>query len=265
MAGTSITLCLPAEAAERVEEAVAEAMEPFYLDAPGREENRIWDSWRIVGRAFNVLPGHETDPRLVAPRPSRWGGYVESPVNDAGWCAGGPRELLDFGASTEEARQLADAVWLHWHRSAAELPAAQPYDVYYGRHVTEGCAYSRERAAADYWSQPLLRAYEEHRAGLSTARYSSNFLFLPDPVVQVGQKPRERFVEGRAAWALPRRNVLSLGGWWYEDGGPVAHGACRHRDECPHRPELPDGQQHIDRYLADLPGDTLLVGLHCHV
>ncbi|MFI9508067.1 hypothetical protein [Nocardia sp. NPDC052566] len=65
--------------------------------------------------------------------------------------------------------------------------------------------------------------------------------------------------------ALPRRNVLSLAGWWCEDGGPGIHGMCHSLADCPHEPDLPAGYDHIADYLAALPGDTLLVNVRCHV
>ncbi|MGA5822304.1 hypothetical protein ACPC54_31095 [Kitasatospora sp. NPDC094028] len=269
MARMSITVCLPAREAGRVEEAVGEAMAPFELDCTGGADLDIWDSWRITGGTvhgggFNVLPGHERDARLLHEFPNRWlTGHVPVP-NDFGWCAGGPRELLDFTATREQAAELADAVWRRWHELAGELPTPRPLESYLARHHADAMTYSSQQAYEDFGAQPLLRAFADYRRSLPTERFRGAFLWLPDPLADVGGRPRAEFVASTAAQALHRRNVLTLDGWWYEDGGPGLHGAC-HSGACPHEPDLAPGYDHISGYLTDLPGDTLLVNVHCHV
>ncbi|MER5866626.1 hypothetical protein [Kitasatospora sp. NPDC002040] len=269
MAGMSITVCLPSREDGRVEEAVAKAMAPFEIDYTRGEDLDIWDSWRITGGTahgggFNVLPGHEGDARLLHEFPNRWWpGHVPVP-NDFGWCAGGPRELLDFSASPEAACELADAVWQRWHQLAAELPPPRSLDFYLARHFAEAMTYSSQQAHADYVAQPLVRAFTDYLKVLPTERFSSAFLFLADPVAKVGGSSREEFIARCTPYALRRRNVLTLEGWWYEDGDPGVHGAC-HSDACPHEPDLAPGFGHVNSYLAALPGGTLLVNVHCHV
>lgn len=268
MAGMRITVCLPAEAVDRIEGAVADAMAPFEIDYTSGEELDIWDGWQITGGkphggGFNVLPGQEANPRLIHEPPHRWNEY-NSALNDFGWCAGGPRELLDFSASREDARQLAETAWQRWQGLAAELPPPEPWMVYYDRHVAEFRTYSIEQAQADYRGQPLVRAFDDYLATQLTDRYSYWFLRFLDPVVEVGGTRHDEFVRRRVDAALPQRNVLTLDNWWYEDGGPGIHGMCDSPGQCQHPPQLRD-QQHIDRYLADLPGDTLLVNVRCHV
>ncbi|MFF4446272.1 hypothetical protein [Streptomyces sp. NPDC001502] len=61
------------------------------------------------------------------------------------------------------------------------------------------------------------------------------------------------------------RHVLTLDGWWYGEDDPV-HGDCGGPDACVHRPPLPGPRATATtRYLEELPGDTLLVYLRCHV
>ncbi|MEV6207866.1 hypothetical protein [Kitasatospora sp. NPDC051914] len=77
MAGMSITVCLPAQEAGRVEAAVEEAMAPFEIDYTRGEDLDIWDFWVITGGSargggFHVLPGHERDPRLVRQFSPMW-------------------------------------------------------------------------------------------------------------------------------------------------------------------------------------------------
>ncbi|MFF1367547.1 hypothetical protein [Streptomyces virginiae] len=62
------------------------------------------------------------------------------------------------------------------------------------------------------------------------------------------------------------RHVLTLDGWWYGEDEPAVHGGCDGPDACVHRPPLPwlRGATRTG-YLEELPGDTLLVKLRCHV
>ncbi|WP_406265328.1 hypothetical protein OH779_17635 [Actinacidiphila glaucinigra] len=100
---------------------------------------------------------------------------------------------------------------------------------------------------------------------MPTQRFWYWFLQGLDPVEDVGRSERETFVAEQVAYALRRRNVLTLNGWWYEDGGPGIHGECHGPATCPHEPELLAEQERVDGYLLDLPGDTLLVNVKCHV
>ena len=269
MAGMSITVCLPGAAADQVDEAVADAMAPFEIDGTREGGLDIWDAWYITGGqanggGFNVLPGRERDPRLIRSR--RWDRKSERLPNDFGWCAGGPRELLDFSASHEEARRLAEAAWRRWHELAAELPPADPWKVYRDRAEAGFGWYDGAQVPADYRAQPLVRAFDAYLRTLPTQRFWYWFLQGVDPVEDVGRSERETFVAEQVAYALRRRNVLTLNGWWYyEDGGPGIHGECHGPATCPHEPELPAEQERVDGYLLELPGDTLLVNVKCHV
>ncbi|MFI0943192.1 hypothetical protein [Streptomyces sp. NPDC021020] len=270
MAGTSITVCLPAGAADDVEAAVAEAMAPFEIDHTAGDDRDIWDAWYVSGGTahgggFTVLPGREHDSRLLHEIPGRWWrpGSQATP-NEFGWCAGGPRGLLDFSASREEAAELAEAAWQRWHELARELPEPRARDVFRARRRTDP-GYSREQAAADYRAQPLLRAFEDYLETLPTERYWWGFLRSMDPVTDIGPASLEEFLVRTLPSALNTRNVLTLDGWWHEDGAPGIHGACPSPAACPHTPGVPAGQDHVDAYLLDLPADTLLVNVHCHV
>ncbi|MFI0901332.1 hypothetical protein [Streptomyces sp. NPDC020983] len=266
----SITVCLPAGAADDVEEAVAQAMAPFESDGSGSPERDVWDSWYVSGgtvhgSGFNVLPGHERDPRLIHEIPGRWWRPgAEATPNEFGWCAGGPRGLLDFSASVEEAGALAEAAWRRWHELAGELPEPLPRGTFTARRRTEP-GYSREQAGADYHGQPLLAAFEAYLEKLPTERYRWDFLRSVDPVADVGSATLEEFLARTLFSALNTRNVLTLDGWWHEDGGPGIHSLCHGPATCPHTPGIPAGQEHADAYLRDLPADTLLVNVHCHV
>ncbi|MFG2819741.1 hypothetical protein ACGFX4_09970 [Kitasatospora sp. NPDC048365] len=266
----SITVCLPPSAADRVEEAVAEAMAPFEIDYARGEDLDIWDAWRITGGTvhgggFPVVTGAENDVRLIHEIPSRFLSVQEVAPNDFGWCAGGPRGLLDLSASYEQAVELADAAWLRWRELARDLPAPSPWQAFLARHDAAPLLYTSQHASADYWAQPLVRAFTAYVETLPVAGFSFWFLRPMDPVARIGSTPREEFVAKAAAWALNRRNVLTLEGWWHEDGGAGVHGRCDTPAACPHAPDVAAGQEHVDAYLKALPDDVLLVNVHCHV
>jgi hypothetical protein len=93
MAGLTVTVCLPPlEADDDVETVLASVLAPFDLDSDNPSDRGMWDSWRILGN-FAVVPGHWDDPRLIHDMPA-WDGTPEPRV--PGYCAGGPRGLLDF-------------------------------------------------------------------------------------------------------------------------------------------------------------------------
>ncbi|MEV2220764.1 hypothetical protein AB0E01_12885 [Nocardia vinacea] len=271
MAGMRITVCLPALDVARVEAAVAEAMAPFEIDYTRDEDRDIWDSWRITGR-LPVLPDQERDPRLIQESSRIYDtrhGWVEWPrmaPDEFGWCAGGPRELLDLWTAQkyqDQARQVAEGAWQRWRELAAELPTVQPRQFYQDRHDADPGTYSSEQADADYAAQPLVHAYENYLRTSPSPRAWSMYTY--DPVVAVGSVDRDEFVAFVVERARPRHNVLSLDGWWYEDGWTGIHGACRSTADCPHEPEIAPGYDHLADYLAALPGDTMLVELRCHV
>ncbi|MFF4761560.1 hypothetical protein [Streptomyces sp. NPDC001292] len=61
----------------------------------------------------------------------------------------------------------------------------------------------------------------------------------------------------------PNTDVLTLDGWWLEGGTHAVHATCN-PSSCPHDPPKPTPRQGSEAYLADLPGDTIIVRLHCH-
>jgi hypothetical protein len=98
VAGISVVVCLPPEASKDLARALADAPEPFRLMCVP-EWRGIWDWWAVRGGSdgsgFKTLPGHEDDPRLIHDGPRYDGEPLPSPF---GWCAGGPRGLLDLSA-----------------------------------------------------------------------------------------------------------------------------------------------------------------------
>jgi hypothetical protein len=257
MAGLRIVVCLPGEARGRLEAAIGEAMAPFHMDFTRGDELDIWDHWAIsYFDGFVVRPGCEDDPRLILDD-SDGGGSKE--------CAGGPRDALNFSANTVEAGELAGAAWDLWHTCAVALPPPQPRRTFHNRPSDRSGRDFYRWVGEEYRAQPLVGAFDEGMKRLRVPGYAYWFLHFTDPVVQVGAQERETFIRQQTRIALPERNVLTLGGWWYEDGGPGIHGQCHSPARCPHKPGIPTGPTDLYAYLRDLPGDTLLVNLRCHV
>ncbi|WP_371657340.1 hypothetical protein [Streptomyces sp. NBC_00280] len=106
MANELLTVCLPPDAHQDLRAAIEAAMAPFDMNGDHEPYQGEWDQWWLgrPGEEFDVLPGHEADPRLVrAPRdasgePRHW---------TRGQCDGGPRGLLDFQGMRTRAAQLA--------------------------------------------------------------------------------------------------------------------------------------------------------------
>ncbi|MEU1187556.1 hypothetical protein [Streptomyces sp. NPDC005859] len=65
-----ITVCLPPVGPEGWKRAIGQAMDPFWYDREDRPHPDWvgeWSYWFVsrAGCLFDVLPGHEDDPRLV--------------------------------------------------------------------------------------------------------------------------------------------------------------------------------------------------------
>lgn len=270
MAGMRIVVCLPGDARTRLDEALAEAMAPFEIDFTRGEDLDIWDGWGICGNGthrdgLQLSPGYEDDPRIVRDR---------SDEGVPGWCAGGPREAMAFAGIRAEARDTARAAWDLWRELSRSHPPAEPRRVVAGTpwRTSQECGAGHladEEARAAFDAQPLVAAYREGVAALLEARRGydlGGFLQGGAAAETVGRTGREEFAAAESAGTPSHRHVLTLDGWWYGEDDPAVHGACDGPDVCVHRPPLPGPRQTATaRYLEELPGDTLLVKLRCHV
>ncbi|MFF4423302.1 hypothetical protein ACFY04_21410 [Streptomyces sp. NPDC001549] len=121
-----------------------------------------------------------------------------------------------------------------------------------------------------YLAQPPAPAFREWAAGLPDHPDAGSFGAVlrraDDPLRMVGGRSREEFLAFGADRAVGYGNVLTLDGWWCEEGCDPVHGDCDGPDACVHRPPLPGPRATATtRYLEELPGDTLLVYVRCHV
>ncbi|MGW7207117.1 hypothetical protein [Streptomyces sp. NPDC054837] len=275
MAGVTVTVCLPAEAADDVEGALTKALAPFDSDAypdynpVGRG---MWDSRRILGgsdgRGFAVAPGYEDDPRLVHDEPAPDG----TPRPSApGVCAGGPRALLDFSRPHLASERAAAASWDLWHTLSAVHPAAVPLADFVDRWRNDPTTFPGDRYAdnmfAAYRGQPLIKAYLDHPFSLDMGYLG--FLGDTDPSEHpvIGYKgTRAEYIRDLTSTRTSNTDVLTLDGWWlevYEHGIEVVHAFCE-PELCPHDPALPAAWPGSEAYLANLPGDTIIVRVHGH-
>lgn len=99
-----INVCLKPCATHEVNAALTAAMAPFDINLSDDDFNPEgeWDWWRIDaghGDRFAVKPEHDGDPRLIHADDDR------EPLR----CDGGPRGLLDFAATRQQAVDRAHA------------------------------------------------------------------------------------------------------------------------------------------------------------
>ncbi|MFG2876542.1 hypothetical protein ACGFYU_16385 [Streptomyces sp. NPDC048337] len=275
MAGFRLTVCLPGEAGERLDEAVGEALAPFWIDQDRdvHVDLRIWDHWRISGGSnrvgYRIRPGREGDPRIVHDQPL-WDGTVEPSL--PGWCAGGPRGLLVVRGRSERTAELAGAAWDHWQEVLREHPPARPWEDFrpdpLGRERSDYEA-ACIAAHAEYLAQTPVAPFRAWAAGLpadpAVDGFDSVLRAIEDPLGIFGSYSREAYVRYGAGWAAACENVLTLDGWWCEWGDDPLHGACDDPTACPHTPPPTREPEAVAAYLAGLPEDTLLVSVRCHV
>ncbi|WP_405832797.1 MULTISPECIES: hypothetical protein [unclassified Streptomyces] len=275
MAGYRLTACLPGEAGEHLDEAVGEALAPFWTDQDRdvSQDLRIWDHWRISGGAegvgFRIRPGCEDDPRIVRDRPG-WAGTVEPAL--PGWCAGGPRGLLVVHGTSERTAELAGAAWDHWQEVLREHPRTRPWEDFrpnpLGRERSDYEA-ACIAAHAEYLAQTPVAPFREWAAALpadpAVDGFESVLRAIEDPLGTIGTYSREAYVSYGGSWAAACENLLTLDGWWCERGRAPLHGACGDPAACPHTPPSVRDAQAAAAHLAGLPADTLLVSVRCHV
>ncbi|MDX2854222.1 hypothetical protein PV342_38540 [Streptomyces sp. PA03-3a] len=269
MAGVWVTVCLPAEAADDVQGALARAVAPFYIDTDDNPVERgMWDTRRIQGGSdglgFAVAPGYEGDPRLIHDDPGHDGGLRPSVP---GVCAGGPRALLDFSQPHLASERAAAASWDLWHSLVALHPPAASLASFVERWRNDPQAFPGDRwgdeMLAAYRAQPLIAAYLDHPFSLRMGFLAFFGHDDPEEHPVIGYQGTRAEYIGRFTSPDPMEtDVLTVDGWWLEGGSYVVHASC-HPDHCPHdRPEpvWPGSEA----YLAGLPGDTILVRLRCH-
>jgi hypothetical protein len=270
MARVWVTACLPAEAAGDVQGALGEALAPFYLDTADNPVDRgMWDARHISGGSdgmgFAVAPGHMGDPRLIHDDPGYDG---SSRPNVPGVCAGGPRALLDFSQPNLAHERAVAASWDLWHSLSALHPPAVPLAVFVDRWQNDPDAFPGDRWGDEmlsaYRAQPLIRAYLDHPFSLNLGYLGFVGPAGPHEHPVIGYDgTRAEYIRELTRSHPPDTDVLTSDGWWLEGGSHAVHASCD-PGSCPHDPPKPTVWRGSEAYLADLPGDTILVRLRCH-
>ncbi|QIQ03611.1 hypothetical protein [Streptomyces liangshanensis] len=177
-------------------QAIGQAMAPFWYDREDRPRPDWvgeWSYWFVSAgnHLFDVLPGHEDDPRLV-----RYDDWTDSPENlPPSHCHGGPRALLDLDTPrTAESRRAADT-WTAYHALAERFRTQDP----------------RELTATASHEQPLIQTIESDPT--LEERFTSN------PALHFNED-QETYAARHAAAVLLTPTLLTLDGRWLEDGGP---------------------------------------------
>jgi hypothetical protein len=279
MVGISVWVCLDPSAGDDVVAAVSTAMAPFELWRTPAEELWQWDSWRIAGGhdrcGFHVVAGAEDDPRLVHDQPH----WSEGPQpSQPGWCAGGPRGLLDLHRRARDAERAAGPLWDLYQRLRAELPPLLPLEHFVGlpknqlprvptNYVTlsPGLQVNRGEVQArqQYDDQPIMR---ELRASPHWPTGAPPWIDArPSPF----DAPRDAYVAARVAWTVRSCSLVTLDGWWVDPDYPhypPVHGACDSWAACPHRDGMTDPWTPADihAYLDRQPDDVIIVRLRGH-
>lgn len=232
-----ITICLPPVGPDGLEQALEQAMAPFWYDREDRPHPDWvgeWSYWFVSGAGclLDVLPGHGDDPRLV-----RHDDWTEPPEDlPPSRCHGGPRGILDLDTPRAAEARRAAGTWTAYHAFADRHPPALPFRHFAERVRNLEPEHAREAAVAAFREQPLIQAIEADPA------LEERFTF--DPALHFDED-RETYVTRHVAAVLPTPALLTLDGRWVEAGGL-------------------DCMRMFNAYLDGLPGDTMVVRVLYH-
>lgn len=233
--------------------------EPVSLDGDGEtaryytittyNERSKWDWYQVGGRWSDYFVHRAesvTDPRLIVGEKS-WSnkGEPRKPYR----CDGGPRELLDFEALRDAKGLEAAAKYDKWTALIDGLPAAKPWAYFRDQHAATPDAYMIDRAREDYHAQPVYQA----------ANASEDFRWFTD-VIGHFDHSRDEHIDIARTGAVPGYALLTLDGQWIEAGEMGWFGMSGETEDS--RAEY---LKCANSYLDDLPGDTVLVAVDCHI
>jgi hypothetical protein len=239
MAKERVTVCVPPCDSGDVLGVIGAAMAPYDYNrdpVPGEPEVETWwDYWRIDGRGyeFQVVAGHEDDPRLIRGTETLSGEPRDVPPS---LCDGGPRGLLDLEAPRARAAVEARRAFEAWQAFASAYPPVRAMSYFRARHFADPDGYSQAQAEEDYGAQPAIVALDEAPDLLA--------LVGGDPVAHLGDD-LETYVRETADEALPTHGLLTLEGRWLGIAGPRL-------------------RRYFNEYLDALPADALVVRVLYH-
>ncbi|WP_017556656.1 hypothetical protein [Nocardiopsis baichengensis] len=225
--------------------APADGEPPILFDGVGRpyfastfNPRGEWDRWETGGRwkgYFHVLPGIERGSGLLQPHTSEKGARAD----------GGRKGLLALGSMRESAAREAELEWDIFQERAASLPPALGWSSF-ARLVSPD--YGRQRAEADYKSQPLVEALA--RTGLDR---------VMDYALDAPGASKEGYIEDRRSRAVTGASLLTLDGEWIDEpfGGWIG--------STPDVRSAAAGYRAMaNAYIDELTDDTWLVAVDAH-
>lgn len=231
---------------------------------PG-EAGKYGYAWYMPGQPTNVVkvvrrtnPNAKWDWWVVG---GRWCGFFplrEGAVGVAGQGAGAARGLraaagtadqlrvsdVDFDRARREAEERAHKLFDRWERLVAEHGKAEPWSFF--RKCEE-----LDKARAAYHAQPLVAASNkpEHEGGMGFR--------LGCWIDDLGYD-RDAYVKRERDWALVPYAIVKDGKWFAED--EMGWFGCS--DD---KIEQGDWNTQVQRLYDDLPPDTLLTLVDCHI
>jgi hypothetical protein len=259
-----VSVCLPPTAPGMMRAALAAALTPFDMNRPEQgNPHGHWDRWYIGAGddrfRFAVKPQHDGDPLLIH-QPAWPGGARRErlPLR----CDGGPRALLDFGATRAnaiaEARNDWQAEQRDWQRLVAEHPPALPLTAFLSLHDADPSGYTREQATADHHRQPLIQALN-HGEG---ERFPNLAIWIldpnADPISYYTRDPQADF-DLAAAWAIPTFALLTTDGQWIDADQPGPSGRTPAGED-----QSAAYARQATAYLDGLDDECVIVRLLCH-
>jgi hypothetical protein len=234
----------------------------FYDEESGRaysmstyNPESMWDWWVIGGRwrgDLHAKSGVDASCLYIAER--HWGEPpAADPVADK-WapngglrCDGGPKYLLDISSVRDKAAAEANDRFDEWDRICAITPHADSWSHFIG--LRDAGVIDIDEARRQYHDQPRVKAIRD-----------SELLSWMDDAIEAFGVGREEYVRLARLSAFPGYAVITLDRQWMAPGRMGWWGMSSDG------PGEKEGYKvEANRYIDQLPDDTVIVQLDCHI
>lgn len=200
-------------------------------------ENAQWDWWVIGGRWTGFFPLKERATGVLG-RPG-----LMTPRAEAGTADQCRKGDIDFERARAEAEKEAAEDFAKWERCFADAPTPEPWSAFFDR-IGEG--YSTEQARQDYSRQVALTRWErvkdhDYRCPVST--------FGLD---------RQAYIDRCRNGALVPFAIVKDGKW--HERGSMGWWGCVSNEM-----DTDAWNEQVQRLYDDLPDDTMLTIVDCHI
>lgn len=224
-----------------------------YLHTDGEQAWRMttynpkskWDWYSVGGRYAGRYPYRKGCAKEVIRGQQSWAG----PAIEAGHCDGGPKRALDLDKMQDEAEARARARYAEFCEIVKGTPVAIHWEEFIAR-TKDTPGYDIDRARAEYHSQPRLIRLRESQSDL---RYDMD-------AIETYQGDLDAFVARQRAKALAGWAIVTTDREWMEPGkmGWWAVSSATENEEDVYRIKAAN-------YIRELPGDTYLITVDCHI